>query len=210
MSGAPGFQLFQRTDHLRFRMPALRHRLFPFLSLKSYSVVCGCDATWPATASDAQSRAPARAVARVVPGSALAALRKEGRSDSGSAVTDMRGVSHEHWRFHSLSAKNSRTDNPLRATSRMASRSAVYALMGGVARLVSDSPEVIVQIVAGLRIVRVSPQPLWRKKRCSCTAQDVSVLTASALLSMGTRRSSKCTQRDPLDRGIRMVNQFLH
>jgi hypothetical protein len=33
--------LLQRPDHLRLRVPALRHTLFPFLSHKSYSALCG-------------------------------------------------------------------------------------------------------------------------------------------------------------------------
>jgi len=33
--------LLQCPDHLRFRVPALRHTLFPFLSQKSYLVLCG-------------------------------------------------------------------------------------------------------------------------------------------------------------------------
>ncbi|HEX6805149.1 MAG TPA: hypothetical protein VF133_15825, partial [Terriglobales bacterium] len=36
----PRFQLFQRPDHLRFRVPGSRHSLFPFPSLKSYSALC--------------------------------------------------------------------------------------------------------------------------------------------------------------------------
>ena len=32
--------LLQRPDHLRLRVPALRHTPFPFLSLKSYSALC--------------------------------------------------------------------------------------------------------------------------------------------------------------------------
>jgi hypothetical protein len=37
---SPCFHLFQCSHHLRFRVPAPRHTLFPFLSQKSYSVVC--------------------------------------------------------------------------------------------------------------------------------------------------------------------------
>ena len=35
----PCLQLLQRPDHLRLRVPALRHTLFPFPSTKSYSFV---------------------------------------------------------------------------------------------------------------------------------------------------------------------------
>ena len=38
---APSLQLFQRPDHLRLRVPALRHTPFPFLSTKSYLPLCG-------------------------------------------------------------------------------------------------------------------------------------------------------------------------
>jgi hypothetical protein len=43
---------------------------------------------------------PWKATARVAPGSALAGLRQEGRSDREAAVTDRRGVSHGHVSFH--------------------------------------------------------------------------------------------------------------
>src|SRR5208282_6547768 len=43
-----------------------------------------CAAAWPAAAADARSRAPARSVARVVPGSALAAHPREEHSDRGA------------------------------------------------------------------------------------------------------------------------------
>jgi hypothetical protein len=37
---APGLHLLQSPDHLVFRVPARQHTLFPFLSSKSYSVLC--------------------------------------------------------------------------------------------------------------------------------------------------------------------------
>src|SRR5437773_11181200 len=54
-----------------------------------------------------------------------------------------------------------------------------YAMVGGTIPPQSDSGEISRVLVLNL---------LWQSKRCSRTAQDISVLTAPSLLSRGTRR----------------------
>src|SRR5437016_11832856 len=55
-------------------------------------------------------------------------------------------------------------------------------MVGGTIPPQSDSGEISRVLVLNL---------LWRRQRCSRTAQDISVLTTPSLLSRGTRRASE-------------------